>query len=326
MHEASMLPSLTDRADPLAFRFRLPLSITLHPMGFPLEITTNSEDILMAATDLWAAYPQLSAVEPVRLAVAVNDAPEDALSNPTLRGHEHLVCIVQSARNFAVADLARGSAYVLLTQESAADYEQFRYHFLEPLVYLMIESLHTVPLHASCVALESGALVLCGESGTGKTSLAYTCARKGWAYLSDDATHVLRRRDDYQVAGRPHRIRFRDSARGLFPELASYVPVRRPNGKWDIEVTSEELALQTAYRAEARAIVFLNRTGASSCNLAPFSRAEAREILEGVICYGDKRSRAEQLTALHCFLNLPVLQLTYSEGCQAEKELRRLLA
>lgn len=325
-YEAAMSPSLPDRGDQLAFRFRLPLSATLHPMGFPLELRTNAEDVLIAATDLWSSYPQLSAVEPVRLSVAVNGVPENALLNPTLRGYEHLFCIVQSSGNFAVADLTRGSAYVLLTPEMAANREQFRYRFLEPLVYLMIDSLHTVPLHASCVALESGAVVLCGDSGAGKTSLAYACARNGWTYLSDDATHILRRRDDYLVAGRPNRIRFRESARKLFPELAGYPPACRPNGKWDIEVASKRLGLRTAYRAEARAIIFLNRTEASLCSLAPFSRTEAREILEGVICYGDERSRAEQITALHCFLNLPVFQLTYKDGDQAEKELRRLLA
>ena len=45
--------------------------------------------------------------------------------------------------------------------------------------------------------------------------------------ISDDATHIVRGRPDRAVVGRPFRIRFRESSRGLFPELNQFTPELR---------------------------------------------------------------------------------------------------
>lgn len=312
--------------DPLRCRVPLPLIATYYPIGFPLEMATNSEELLAAASELWRAYPRLSCSKPVRLHVEVEGRSNGAAGEPVVRGREHLVFITQSRENFAVADLSRGFAYAALTHEMAADRRCFRYYYLEPLVHLMIDSLHATPLHAACVALPSGAVVLCGASGVGKTSLAYACARRGWIYLSDDATHVLRRSSGHTVAGRPHQIRFRASAGRLFPELNAFPGVTRPNGKCNVEVDTVQLGISTAYRAEARAIVFLQRRGdPAKAEAAAFPREKAKQILQQVLCYGDERTRKQQLGTLGDFLNLPVVDLSYYDMDEAEGALRRLV-
>ncbi len=95
----------------------------------------------------------------------------------------------------------------------------------------MIEARHFCPIHAACIALNGRAVLLCGNSGAGKTSLAYACAKKGWTYLSGDATYIVRNRPDRTVAGRPFSIRFRAEARELFPELSEFAPRGAPEGK-----------------------------------------------------------------------------------------------
>jgi hypothetical protein len=313
--------------DPLALRFALPLVKTCFPMGFPVEIATNSPEVLRAADEVWAGYPQMWDARAAELHVAVEGVSGGLELQPSPRGRGHLVSIVQSAGNFAVADLSRGYSFAWLTRDVAADHRHTRYHFLEPLVYLMVDALYLAPLHASCVALNGRAVVLCGNSGAGKTSLAYACAHRGWSYLSDDATHVVRGRKDFTVVGRPHAIRFRESARRLFPELDGFAPVRRPNGKSDLEIEPKSLGIETAYQAEARWIVFPDRQAAPvAASVRKFSRAEARESLEMVLCYGDTRTRAEQKAALRRFLRLPVVRLTYYDAGEAEALLRRLLS
>jgi hypothetical protein len=332
MNPAFELPqSPVGDGDPLRCRVPLPLCATFYPIGFPLDITANAPDVLDAAAELWSAYPHLSRSRPMRLEVAVDgagaieSARSSATEHITRRSWGHLVFFAQPPDNFAVADLSRGFAFASVTQDMAGDRGRWRYHFLEPLVYLMLDSLHATPVHAACIALAGGAVVLCGASGAGKTSLAYACAKRGWTYLADDAMHVLRRGGGRTVAGRPHSIRFRAAARRLFPELNAFPPVLRPNGKCDVEVPPERLGISTAYRAEARGIVFLDRSNEYvRAELRPFSLEMAQQTLEQVLCYGDERTRMRQRSTLRDFLELPVVALRYHDLAEAELALQRL--
>ncbi len=226
--------------DPLGFDLPLPLRSRCYPMGFPLDLATNSEEILASVDRIWGQFPatwrQLAAT--LRVVVENRDARIPPLPSMP-RGQNHLVSMIHGTDNFAVCDLARSFTFIGLTQDVARNEAYVRYHFLEPAGYMMIDALHLSPVHASCVAWNGRAVLLCGDAGAGKTSLAYACARRGWTYLSDDATHIVRGRADHAVVGRPFRIRFRESATRLFPELKQFTPERRPNGKLDIEVETK---------------------------------------------------------------------------------------
>jgi hypothetical protein len=313
--------------DPLSYSFPLGLTGRYYPVGFPVEITTNSRAVLNAAESLWSRYQQLSDQEAVRLHVMVHTHDAEVPVRPALpRGQQHLISIVHGEENFAVADLATGFAFAALTRNVAADRSYFSYYFLEPLVYVMLAARHFTFVHAASIALNGQALLLCGESGGGKTCLAFECARRGWSFISGDATHIVRDRYDYTVIGRPYQIRFRASARSLFPELESYEPELRPNGKTDIEVNTEDFDLSTALTSRATHIVFLERaSGTEEARIEPFSTAEAARQLVQTICFGDDRIRAEQRRALMHFLTLPVYRLRYSDLAHAERALRSLV-
>ncbi|MCX6624240.1 MAG: hypothetical protein NTY38_24895 [Acidobacteria bacterium] len=314
-------------ADPLSYEVPLPLSTLLYPMGFPVRITTNSKEVIAAANTLWACYPRSFCGRRVELRVAVAEAATVPPAPSMPRGQQHLISIVHSAENFASADLARGFAFAWLTVDVAADHAYTRHYFLEPLVYLLLDALHLTPVHAAAVALNQNAVLLCGESGAGKTSLAYACARRGWSYLADDITHLIRRRPDYTVVGRPYQIRFRAASRDLFPELRRFPAHRRLNGKLDLETDPAQLGLSTQLSAQASYIVFLDRrTPSTGATLEPFSPEEALPILEQVICFGSSSSRRQHSDCLRHLLTLPVLRLTYADFDSAEAVLRGLLA
>jgi hypothetical protein len=320
------------KQDPLGYDIPLPLRSRYYPMGFPLDLATNSTEIIEAADWLWQKFSLSTEVNrseprPATIRILVEDC--DARTPPIAgmpRGRNHLVSFVHGPDNFAVCDLAGSFTFVCLTRDVACNQPYVRYHFLEPAGYLMIDARHLTPVHASCAALNGSAVLLCGESGAGKTSLAYACARRGWTYLSDDATHIVRGRDDRRVVGRPFRIRFRESARQLFPELNRFQPELRPNGKLDIEVETEKLGIPVAVAGQASRIVLLNRRPEPvAATIAPVTRRKAARHLRNPAVYGDRNILWSQNRALASFLELPVGELTYHDFDSAERVLREFV-
>jgi hypothetical protein len=311
--------------DPLQSATPLPLQAEYFPMGYRLLIATNSELVHLTAARIWSRYPRLSNEPAVRLNIAVtaDDAPPPPA--PVFRGREHLFSIVADRNNFATADLRTGAGFACFTENISSDYR--RYQFLEPLAYVLIAARYLTFTHASCVALDGRGVLLCGDSGAGKTCLAFACARKGWTFLSGDATAIVRGRTDYRVLGRPFEIRFRETARRLFPDLEGYPRRIRPNGKDDIEIDPRDLGLKCALESTASHVVILERSHHPIPAFAEaFPRDEALRHLQQAICFGDESSRTEQLRSLVELLALPTLRLRFYDLDYAELVLRSLVA
>jgi hypothetical protein len=288
---------------------------------------TNSPDIVAAADEVWESLAQCFATPPVELRFAValdNISPRPNPMMPT--GQGHLMSIVHSADNFAIADFSRGFTFGWLTPAVTNDAGYFRYHFLEPLSYTMLSSLYLTPVHAACVALNGKGVLLCGDSGAGKTSLAYGCARRGWTYLADDATHLVRDEPGRRLLGWPHQIRFRASAKTLFPELQGQPEARRANGKLDIEAHTADLGFSSiASETRADFLIFLDRGNEDGARLEPMLPEWAFERLARVICFGEERVRKLQRESLRSLVDVPVFELVYRDLDDAEMRLRRLV-
>jgi hypothetical protein len=313
--------------DPLGYNIGLPLRSCWYPVGFPLEVATNSADIERCAREAWGDFAQMSAATPATLRIHVTRSGSGTLPQAAMpRGQGHLISIVFGPDHYAMCDVSRAYAFISLTEDAARNHEWTRYHFLEPLGWLLIDALHTAPVHASAIACEGRAAILCGDSGSGKTTLAYACARKGWTFLSGDAVHLIRGQSGFEIRGRPAQIRFRESARELFPELAIYSALIRPGGKADIEVSPCRLAVPAAYCAEATHFVFLNRSAERVApRFARCSRTEALTRLTGLVAFGDPDVQAAQRETIEHFLTLPVHDLHYSDTASAEIALRGLM-
>ena len=128
------------------------------------------------------------------------------------------------------------------------------------------------------------------------------------------------------IVGRPHHIRFRESARTLFTELAARESCRRANGKMDIEISPAEAGIRIVRsQIRAAAVVFLNRDGGSAPRLRCFPKERARDLLNQTVCMGEEPVRQAQRESIDKFLEVPVLQLTYSGLEDAERSLRSFL-
>jgi hypothetical protein len=313
--------------DPLMYGPELPRVVRLFPLGQAVEISTNSLPIENAARSLWSKFPKLFDDPPVDLRIAVSDKEADVSTGCiTTRGQGHLVSMVRDGENFGVTDLRRGFGYAWLTRDVAANAPEAIFGFLEPLVYLMVAARHFAQVHGACVSLKGRGAILCGESGAGKTCLAYACARAGWSLVSGDAIQIVRSSAGNHIVGRPYSLRFRESAKFLFPELRKFPARVSPQGKTDTTVDTADLAIDSELEAQASHVVFLNRQSEvreSFFDSVPFD--EAFEALLQVVFYGDERLRTEQARSLAELLNRPVLRLTYSDLNDAERALRHLV-
>ncbi len=300
--------------DPLLQAVPLPLSASFYPLGFPLELATNSQTVLEAAASHWAAFPPSFSTPPIRLRVAVAaDGPSGIPAPPAYRGQAHLLLILSDQANFAVCDYTRSFAYCALTPGALVDPGWFRYYYLEAVAGAMLAQLYLVPLHAACVARDGRGVLLCGDSGAGKSSLAFACATRGWTYIADDASCLLKGSRDRTVLGRPFQFRFRESAGTLFPELRGRFAGRDRQGKMTIEVRTQDLpAIKTALRAQVDRLVFLDRRSSGSARISPVSGAGALDrILRDFPLY-DPPLREEQAATVRRLVEPGAFELCYA--------------
>jgi hypothetical protein len=314
--------------DPLLQRLELAESATFYPLGFPLEIRSNSAVVIDAARESWELFPQIFDRPPARLRLIVSPTTVPAvLGAPVLRAQQHLLSIVLDAANFALCDLRCGFGFACLSEDAIIDKDYLRWFFVEAMTYSILSTLHLTPLHAGCVARDGRGLLLCGVSAAGKSTLTYACARAGFAYVSDDVSSLVRGEPSCQVIGKPFQFRFRDTAPALFPELGAFMPKTAPNGKPSIEIRTHELAaIRTALTCEAECLVFLNRGGSGAPYLSPVEPDEARRRLQSDLPVLEPRAWSEQRASLARLITKPAFELRYSDLDAAVVLLERLLA
>lgn len=302
-------------ADPVLSDFRLPLRGTYYPLGFALEIATNSGEVLVAAEESWGGFQKKFSELPLRLEIGVMaDGSRDCPPPPGCRSRGNLLTIVADAGNFCVCDLSRGFAFAWLTQSAAADRAYLRYYFLEAAVSTLLEALYLTPLHAACVQNGGRGVLLCGESGAGKSSLAFACARNGWTFLSDDSSAIVRKRRGRIVVGNPCQMRFRESAVELFPELKKQRVTPRATGKMAIELATAILP-EIATQAECQVdyIVFLNRREPAPPSFLSVPKEIAWQYFQQYMCFGEDEVHQAQTASIHDLLTAKVFEMRYQD-------------
>jgi hypothetical protein len=303
----------------------LPKRALIYPLGFPVELATNSEAVIAAARYCWGtsslAYPET----PLSVEIAVFDDDADRLpQQPFFRADRHIMSIVSDARNHAICDFGSGRAIGWLSQCVAENDDFLRVHFVEAPVLIMVGEAHLAPIHAAFVSRRGSGVILCGDTHAGKSTLAYSCARNGWDFVSDDGTFLVRNRRERSAVGNPRTIRLREDAKDLFPELRNHRVALRPNGNPGIEVQTSELPISTAGGSVVDHIVFLRRSNSGRARMNPFEGTEALAWFEQAASYGRASSRAAQREAYRRLLSANLWELYYSDLDEAVSALDRL--
>lgn len=302
--------------DPLLCQFNMPFKATYYPFGFPVEVTTNSQEVLTAAKESWGHFRQAFFVPEVGLRLGVlQGTRENSPAVPVFRSQRHLLVTIGGMEDFACCDMNRGFGFAWLAAATASNRAHLRYYYLESMAYSLLESLYLTPIHAACVALDGRGLLLCGESEAGKSSLAYACAQRGWTYISDDASYIVRNSARKNVVvGNPHLMRLRESAPILFPELRDHEILVRGHGDRVIELaTGKRADLSTAPQTTIDRIIFLNRDSGTPPRLSSFPKERAQRWFERIICLGDADLKAEKIASLRQLLSCEILEFRYSD-------------
>lgn len=233
--------------------------------------------------------------------------------------------ILSDPENFAVCDYTRNFACCRLNQAAAADSAFVAYYFLEAIANFSLTQLYLTPVHGACIARDGRAVLLCGASGAGKTSVAYFCAKRGWTYVSDNESWLLRS-GGLMVIGNPRTIRFRDNALGLFPELAGIAAEPSPNGKKSIVASPARLGVKsTAYQCDVDRIVFLSQNRDSSTTLRAVHSEDAVEYFLSELPVYEDWVREEQQTSLWRIAEQRPVELRYANLESAYRHLESLI-
>jgi hypothetical protein len=301
--------------DPVLCNSELPFRAVFYPVGFAVEITTNWREVLDAAEESWGHWRQMFSEPPVRLRIGVTKGNSaECPTMPVTRAWLNLLTMIADRENYAICDMGRALAFGWFTQATVADRAYFRYHLLEPMALDILTPQYLTPLHAACVSLAEKTVLLCGDSGAGKSSLSFACARRGWTFLADDSVSLIRSRDDRFVIGNPYSMRFREASIELFPELGKQRVTPRATGEMAIEVAAASMPkIATALTSSIDYIVFLNRQRPGPPTLAAYSKEVAASWFEQVLCYGEKEVRESQSRSLRQLLAVPVYELCYTD-------------
>jgi hypothetical protein len=315
-----------ERIDPVLSNFDLPLRAVYHPLGFSLEIDTNCSEVLAAAEESWGHFRKVFSQPPVRLRIGVLEGKAaECPQPPVCREQGNLMVQVADAGNFYVCALGQRFGFAWLTQATVAHRAYLRWHFIEGMTWNLLNSSYVTSIHAACVERGKRGILLCGDSGAGKSSLAYACARRGWTLLSDDSCCLARGQKGRRVVGNPYQIRLRESATGLFPELKQQR--RTPhNGELAIEVVTASMPeISTVHESSIHGVVFLNRGVPGPPRLLPFPKATAQKWFEQVICYGSEELRDAHKASLRNLLTAEILELQYNDLDSAVKLLEAMV-
>jgi hypothetical protein len=292
----------------------MPLKGLFYPLGFAVQVTTNSVEVLAAARESWGQWEPTQFRPTLQLRIAVTQSDTDGCPpRPVICAQQHLMSIVADAQNHAVCDLRQGFAFARVSEAAVQHRSYLRYHFIEAAAMTLISSLYATPVHAACVSLAGQGFLLCGDSGAGKSSLSYACARAGWTYTTDDASYLVVNADGPRIVGNSHQVRFRPSAAKLFPELRGRDLTPRAEGKPSMEVPTAELpGIITAAEAAIHHVVFLNRRPAALAELTPYSSEAALHWFQQSL-FPVPEVRELQAQALQRLLDTTMYELSYCD-------------
>jgi hypothetical protein len=288
-----------------------------HPLGYPVLIEADATEPLRLAAESWGASRPLFDAPPLHLTIRVQPGilPEDSPRYQASADGFSLVCDHLTRGGFSIRAHA---ACLHLSRAVLEQPEFFRYQLLECLVLTALDTVYFVGLHAACVVPPGrDGVLLCGASGSGKSTLAYACARAGWTFVSDDS-HLAPGAVNI-VTGSSDKIRLRDPARELFPELLTGPSVTAPNGKQCIEVDPAR-NFSASVSASAQHCVFLSRRPGP----AAVSRYPEACAVEYFMRYNTRHDRSGAEQRLRDFVRGGAWLLEYEHLEDAISTLERL--
>jgi hypothetical protein len=305
--------------------FDLPLKRMFYPFGFPVEVRTNSTEVLELVEELWGMFEKQHDTDPIRTDVhMVEGSSTECPPTAVYRIMLPLIVAVADGDNYSIVDLERNKTQISISRATLG-HKLYAKYFLLGASMCCVSTRYATPVHAGCVALSGRGVLLCGDSGAGKSTLSYACARAGWTYIADDGSFLINDRTDLRVTGECHKVRFRPTAAELFPEIKGLEITPRAAGKPSIELPTGPMShIVCAQTTQVDFIVFLNRSFGGPPALVPYRKDDARHSMRQTL-YGLPETQAMQYATIERLLALDVWELRYTDLDWAIERLQKLV-
>lgn len=304
----------------------LTLEEMFFPLGFPLRLRSNSAEALDVCRMKWGYFEQEFDTDPMETHIHVIETQSrECPPAPSYRVVENTLLVTADADNVCIAQFPVGKTRMVVSRGAIAHPSYFNQTFLEAAAASQIWTRLVIPIHAACVAIGGRGVLLCGDSGAGKSSLSYACARAGWQFISDDCSYLLHNETGRKVLGDCHRLRFRPSAADLFPEIDGVEVTPRLDGTPSIDfLTSDWPRIRATRSAYIDFIVFLNRRRPGKADLVPYPKEVAHCFIRQNL-FGTSETKSAQCAGIDRLMNADVLELRYQSLDWAVARLERLL-
>jgi len=296
-----MAPILTTAdivADPFGERRPFASRLRMRLLGADFRFFTDNAVLLRLLQDTFGRLPRhrlrgsVPRLELRLVSTATRKSQRSVLAAPRYEAGAGLLCATLDADNYAALSPATRSGLVAISREQLQRPYCVRGELLEFAVStLAARSQGLVPLHAACVAKKGRALLLMGESGAGKTTLAAQCLVGGFEFLSEDSSFV------HPATGlttglanfiylRPSTLRYlaTDQAAAIRRHA---VEIRRRSGvlKLQVDLRRQGFALASS-ASRLSAVVFLSRQNAGKGKmLQPVGGRESLRRMESLQSY-----------------------------------------
>ncbi len=115
-------------------------------------------------------------------------------------------------------DMAAAEGTIYVEEETVRAHARFTAAVIDGPVLTLLSRRDRQPVHGAALRRGDAALILHGQSGTGKSTLCYAASRSGIDVLSDDVVRV-QRKPELRIWGQPGHVHLLEETRSRFPEL-----------------------------------------------------------------------------------------------------------
>lgn len=300
-------------------------------IGLTLRFETNDARIQQASRDSFGPRIDIdSGTEPdalIRIFVHhVDEEPGFHPRQPLVRAYDGAFWIAASRSSVVSGNVHTGSAMGFVSETIASNPDYLRTSIVQPTFLQIAQAQTLVAVHSACLALNGRAVMLRGESGTGKSTLAYAAIRRGYSLIAEDVIFVRSRSgqtqgrispDDIELHGLPWTIHLLPDAGSLFPELAHVPVIERPDGRVKLRIALDDHAPgQTLAHASLGPLVFVSRSQHTAPRLTRLTRAGALTRLDATSIHYERDANTSH-AIWDAFLSHPAYLLETSDNPHA---------